>query len=105
MGVRRNSETFDYVIVGAGTAGSILAARLAEKRGTTVCVLEAGPCERRPTIWIPAGYVKALTQRSIGWNFTSQPASAGRSLALYQGRVVGGSSSINGMIYARGQPE
>ncbi|ESZ14918.1 choline dehydrogenase [Mesorhizobium sp. L2C085B000] len=105
MGARLDSETFDYVIVGAGTAGSLLAARLAEKPGITVCVLEAGPCEQRPEVWIPAGYVRALTQRSIGWNFTSQPACAGQSLALYQGRVVGGSSSINGMIYVRGQPE
>lgn len=105
MGVRPDSETFDYVIVGAGTAGSLLAARLAKEPGITVCVLEAGPGDLRPDVRVPAGYVKALTQPSIGWNFRSQPIPEGQALPLYQGRIVGGSSSINGMIYVRGQPE
>lgn len=103
--MRTEPETFDYIVVGAGTAGSIVAARLAEDPATTVCVVEAGPEASSPYIRVPAGYVKALHQREIGWDFKSLPAATGQVLPLYQGRVVGGSSSINGMIYVRGQPE
>ncbi|OPA90872.1 GMC family oxidoreductase [Pseudomonas fluorescens] len=101
-----NAETFDYVIVGAGAAGSILAARLAEDPSVSVCILEAGPGDLRPYVHIPAGFVKTLTQQAITWQFKTQPShgSGGRPISTTQGRVVGGSSSINGMIYVRGQP-
>src|SRR3954451_14848570 len=100
------AEAFDYVIVGAGAAGSIVAARLAEDPAVTVCVLEAGASDLRPTVQIPAGFPRTLTHPAITWQFTSEPTTntGGRRIALPQGRVVGGSGSINGMIYVRGQP-
>ena len=100
------AETFDYVIVGAGAAGSIVAARLAEDPSVSVCVLEAGPSDRRPYVHIPAGFTRTLTQEAITWPFKTEPTAntGGRAIATTQGRVVGGSGSINGMIYVRGQP-
>lgn len=99
-------DTFDYVIVGAGAAGSILAARLTEDPGVTVCVLEAGPPDRNPWIHIPAGFIKTLVDPSVTWQFRTAPTerTGGRGIATIQGRTLGGSSSVNGMIYNRGQP-
>ena len=100
------TDTFDYVIVGAGAAGSLLAARLTEDPGVTVCVLEAGPRDTNPWIHIPAGFTKTLFDPGVTWQFKTQPTemTAGRPIATTQGRVLGGSSSVNGMIYNRGQP-
>ncbi|MFT3721886.1 GMC family oxidoreductase [Pseudorhodoferax sp.] len=97
-------DTFDYVIVGAGSAGSALAGRLAEA-GHTVCVLEAGPPDSNPFIRIPAGYIKNLFNDRLVWRFRSGPipGTDGRTIELTQGRVVGGSGSINGMVHNRGQ--
>jgi len=99
-------DSFDYVIVGAGASGSIMAARLTEDPGTTVCVLEAGPPDRNPWIHIPAGFLKMIQDPDFTWQFRTEPTAntAGREIATVQGRTLGGSSSINGMIYNRGQP-
>jgi choline dehydrogenase len=99
-------DGFDYVIVGAGAAGSVLANRLTEDGATTVCVLEAGPPDRNPWIHIPAGFIKTLFDAACTWQFRTEPTenTAGRPIATTQGRVLGGSSSINGMVYNRGQP-
>ncbi|WP_026437831.1 GMC family oxidoreductase [Acidovorax sp. JHL-9] len=101
-----SAKTYDYVIVGAGSAGSILAARLSENPNVTVCVLEAGPSDLRPYVRVPAGFVKTLTQPQITWQFKTEPSegSGGRKISTTQGRVLGGSSSINGMMIVRGQP-
>jgi len=101
-----DGDTFDYVIIGAGAAGCVLAARLAEDPGVTLCVLEAGPPDRTPYIHIPAGFIKAIFDPSITWQFRTEPSemTAGRRIATTQGRTLGGSSSINGMIWNRGQP-
>ena len=98
--------TFDYVIVGAGAAGSVLANRLTEEPGVTVCVLEAGPRDTNPMIHIPAGFTKTLFDPSCTWQFKTEPTenTGGRAIATTQGRTLGGSSSINGMVYNRGQP-
>jgi choline dehydrogenase-like flavoprotein len=98
-------ETFDYVVVGAGAAGCVLTNRLTEDDAATVCVLEAGGKDWHPYISIPAGFVKNVYSNKFSWPFTTEPAAAlgGRSVAVPQGKVVGGSSSINGMIYNRGQ--
>lgn len=99
-------DTFDYVIVGSGAAGSVLANRLSADPAVTVCVLEAGPPDRNPFIHIPAGFVKTLADPSVTWQFKTEaiPNTGGRRLSTVQGRTLGGSSSVNGMIYNRGQP-
>jgi len=98
-------ETFDYVVVGAGAAGCVIANRLTEGDAATVCVLEAGGPDRHPFIHIPAGFVKTLYGDRFLWPFETAPAPSldGRSVAVPQGKVLGGSSSVNGMIYNRGQ--
>jgi choline dehydrogenase len=102
----QDSDSFDYVIVGAGAAGSVLAARLTEDPGVTVCVLEAGPPDTNPWIHIPAGFIKTLADPSVTWQFKTEATAntGGRRISTTQGRTLGGSSSINGMIYNRGQP-
>jgi choline dehydrogenase len=98
-------ENFDYVIVGAGSAGSVLANRLSEDGGSTVCVLEAGPRDWHPLIHIPAGFMYTLVDPRVNWLYTSEPSqwTAGRRIAAPRGKTLGGSSSINGHIYNRGQ--
>ena len=100
------ADIFDFVVVGGGTAGSILTNRLSAD-GASVCLLEAGPTDWHPFIHIPAGYIKNIYSSKLTWNFTSHPTehTGRRSFILPQGRVLGGSSSINGLNYVRGQPE
>ena len=99
------AETFDYVIVGAGSAGCILANRLTADGKNTVCLLEAGPPDWNPYIHIPAGFIKTLTNPKVNWLYESEPShwTAGRNIAVPRGKTLGGSSSINGHIYNRGQ--
>ena len=98
-------ETFDYVIIGAGSAGSVLANRLSEDAGTSVCVLEAGPSDWHPYIHLPAGFIKTFHMKSINWAYQQEPGpwTGGRSIYAPRGKTLGGSSSINGHIYNRGQ--
>lgn len=97
-------DEFDYVIVGGGAAGCVLAARLTEDPGVTVCLLESGPPDRHPMIRIPAGVIKLLFNPRVAWQFRTEPSEGtnGRRVFAPQGRTLGGSSSINGMIYNRG---
>ncbi len=98
-------DTFDYVIVGAGSAGSVLANRLSEDPATSVCVLEAGPADWHPYIHLPAGFIKTFYNTSINWCYSQEPGqyTAGRRIFSPRGKTLGGSSSINGHIYNRGQ--
>ncbi len=98
------ADIFDFVIIGGGTAAGIIAWRLGEA-GHSVCVLEAGPPDRNPYIHIPAGFSKTLDDPKITWQFRSDPGTgiADRSIVYAQGKTLGGTSSINGMIYNRGQ--
>ncbi len=97
----------DYVIVGAGSAGCVLANRLTEDGRTRVVLIEAGGRDTHPLIHIPAGFMKLLDHPALTWGFHAEPdpGTAGRAILYPRGRVLGGSSSINGLIYVRGQPE
>ncbi|MEC3951394.1 GMC family oxidoreductase [Sphingobium sp. HWE2-09] len=98
------AQTFDYVIVGAGSAGCVLAARLSEDPANRVLLIEAGGDHRKFLLTMPLGFMRALFQPRFTWGFWSEPEPHmdGRKLPLPRGRVLGGSSSINGMFYMRG---
>jgi choline dehydrogenase len=98
-------DTFDYVIVGAGSAGCVLANRLGEDSAAKICVLEAGPRDWHPYIHLPAGFIKTFHMRSVNWAYQQEvgPWTGGRSIYAPRGKTLGGSSSINGHIYNRGQ--
>ena len=95
----------DYIVVGAGSAGCVVAARLSET-GAKVLLLEAGPRDWHPMIHIPAGILKLLHNPLVNWNYTArpEPSTGNRPIHWPRGRVLGGSSSINGMFYVRGNP-
>ena len=97
----------DYVIIGAGSAGCVLANRLTEDPATRVLLIEAGGRDWNPYIHIPAGFMKMLDHPTLTWGYHAEPdpGTAGRAILYPRGRVLGGSSSINGLIYVRGQPE
>lgn len=97
-------KSYDYVIVGAGSAGCTLANRLTADGRTTVLLLEAGGWDRHPFIKLPLGWGKVLLNRIYDWGYDTEPeaAMAGRRIEVARGKVVGGSSSINAMAYVRG---
>jgi choline dehydrogenase len=95
----------DYVIVGAGSAGCVMAARLSEHPGTRVLLLEAGPRDTNPWIHIPLGYGKTIDDKRVNWCYETEPDLNGRRFFWPRGKVLGGSSSINGLVYIRGQAE
>jgi choline dehydrogenase len=94
---------YDYVIVGAGSAGCVLAARLSEDPDTSVLLLEAGPPDTNENIHVPLGYLQ-LARTEVDWDYDSapEPNCDGRRLAIPRGKVLGGSSSVNAMVYIRG---
>ena len=100
-----NQTTFDYIIVGAGTAGCLLANRLSADPGKQVLLLEAGKKDNYPWIHIPVGYLYCIGNPRTDWMFKTQeePGLNGRKLIYPRGKTLGGCSSINGMIYMRGQ--
>lgn len=99
--------TYDYIVVGAGSAGCVLANRLSSNSKTSVLLIEAGPKDISPWIHIPLGYGKLFTNTTVNWAYQSQPEPFlnQRQIFTPRGKVLGGSSSINGLVYVRGQPE
>jgi choline dehydrogenase len=99
-------ETFDFIIVGAGTAGCVLADRLSSGGGDRVLLLEAGGSDRRFWIKTPIGYGRTFADAAVNWKYQTlpNPGLDGRSIYWPRGRVVGGSSSINALVYCRGMP-
>ena len=97
----------DYVIVGAGSAGCVMAARLSEDPATRVVLLEAGGHDRHFWIHVPLGYGKTITDPRVNWCYETEPEPNlnGRRVFWPRGKVLGGSSSINGLVYIRGQHE
>jgi len=95
----------DYVIIGGGSAGCVLAARLSEDPKMSVVLIEAGGEDRNPLIHIPAGYIKTMVNPTMNWLFESEPeaTSGNRRIKIPRGKVLGGSSAINAMLYVRGQ--
>ena len=96
---------YDYIVVGAGSAGCVLANRLTEDGTTTVLLLEAGGKDTSPMIHIPVGYARTLKDPKVNWLYETEvdPTSGDRPHVWPRGKVLGGSSSINGLLYVRGQ--
>jgi choline dehydrogenase len=98
---------FDYVIVGAGSAGCVLANRLSADGKNSVLLLEAGPKDTNPWIHVPLGYGRLFKEKAVNWMYQTEPEPGleGRTVFQPRGKVLGGSSSINGLLYVRGQHE
>src|SRR3954471_22390654 len=99
-------QTYDYIVVGAGSAGAAVANRLSANPRAKVLLLEAGPASH-PWSRIPVGYAKLLNNPAANWLYSSEPEANtnGRKLAVPRGRLLGGSSSLNGMAFVRGQAQ
>lgn len=102
-----HAAEFDYVIVGAGSAGCVLANRLSASGKHSVLLLEAGPKDRNIWIHVPLGYGKLFKAKAVNWMYQTEPEPGldGRSIFQPRGKTLGGSSSINGLLYVRGQHE
>ena len=98
-------EKFDYIIIGAGSAGCVLANRLSANQKISVLLLEAGGKDTNPWIHIPGGYFKTMHNPNTDWCFKTEKESGlnNREMNFPRGKTLGGSSSINGMLYIRGQ--
>lgn len=98
------SGEFDFIVAGAGSAGCVMASRLSESGRYSVCLLEAGPPDTNPWIHVPLGFARTYVNPKVNWKFETapQPQLNNRQLYLPRGKTLGGSSSINGMVYIRG---
>ncbi len=98
---------YDYIIIGAGSAGCVLANRLSADPNMRVLLVEAGAMDRNPWIHVPIGYAKTMFNPSLSWGYETEPEPElrGRRISWPRGKVLGGSSSVNGLIYTRGQAQ
>ena len=97
---------FDYIVVGAGSAGAVVAHRLSANPRNSVLLLEAGPAGH-PWSRIPVGYARLLTNPAVNWLYSAEPEAntKGRRIPVPRGRMLGGSSSLNGLAFVRGQAQ
>ena len=100
-------DNFDYIIIGAGSAGCVLANRLSENPSNKILLIEAGGKDSYPWIHIPVGYYKTMHNPKTDWCYKTEPDESmeGRSIPYPRGKTLGGSSSINGLLYIRGQEQ
>ena len=106
-GAAESMDEYDYIVVGAGSAGCVMAARLSEGGRHSVLLLEAGPADRYPWIHVPIGYAKTMFNPALNWMFRTDPDPGMNQRQVYwpRGKTLGGSSAINGLIFVRGQAE
>lgn len=103
----QTAAEFDFIVVGAGSAGSIVASRLSENGRFSVLLLEAGGWDRYPWIHIPMGVAKTILNRAVNWAYDTEPQAelGGRNIYMARGKVIGGSGAINGMVHVRGHKQ
>ena len=101
------NESFDFIVIGAGSAGCVVASRLSENGNHSVLLLEAGPESRSPWTRIPVGYFKTVFNPQLSWGYETEPEPElnGRKISWPRGKLIGGTGAINGMVYIRGQKQ
>ncbi|MBS7699685.1 MULTISPECIES: GMC family oxidoreductase N-terminal domain-containing protein [unclassified Chelatococcus] len=99
-------DEVDYIVVGAGAAGCIVASRLAEDGRASVCLIEAGGRDSNPWVKVPIGYARLMNNPKVNWGYSTQPEAGlnGREIRWPRGKLLGGSASINGLVFLRGSP-